>query len=342
MTFLAQRYGFFAKKPYLCPENMLNAIQKPIQDELLRYEKVFRSALHADNPLLSAALTHVTRKLGKMMRPTLLLLCAREAGEVYDSVLHAAVGLELLHTASLVHDDVVDESDMRRGQRSVNAVFGNKAAVLVGDFITSTALREINSTGSIEAVGRTAWLGQQLADGELMQLNNTQQTTFDEAAYYDVIDRKTAALFSTCARLGAFLGGADAELVERLSRFGHLVGRCFQMRDDLFDFDETVQTGKPRGNDMQEGKLTLPVLFALRDASEHIRRLALKVRGLDASEHEIQELMVYTIAHGGVDYAEQQMQQLGEEAVSLLLPLHDAEVRQALEQYMAYVNLRRN
>jgi octaprenyl-diphosphate synthase len=319
---------------------MLHAIQKPIQSELQRYEKVFRAALHSDNPLLSAALTHITRKLGKMMRPTLLLLCAREAGEVCEAVLHAAAGLELLHTASLVHDDVVDESDMRRGQRSANAVFGNKAAVLVGDFITSTALREINCTGSIEAVGRTAWLGQQLADGELMQLNNTQQTTFDEAAYYDVIDRKTAALFATCARLGAFLGGADGEKVEQLSRFGYLVGRCFQMRDDLFDFDETVQTGKPRGNDMLEGKLTLPVLFALRDASEHHRQLALKVRALEASEQEIQELMVYTIEHGGVEYAEQEMQRLGDEALGLLQPLYDAEVRQALEQYVTYVNLR--
>ena len=316
---------------------MLNAIQKPIQSELQRYETVFRAALQSDNPLLSAALVHITQKLGKMMRPTLLLLCAREAGDVNEAVFHAAAGLELLHTASLVHDDVVDESDMRRGQRSANAVFGNKAAVLVGDFITSTALKEINRTGSLEAVGRTAWLGQQLADGELMQLNNTQQTTFDEAAYYDVIDRKTAALFATCARLGALLGGANAETVERLSRFGHLVGRCFQMRDDLFDFDESLHTGKPKGNDLLEGKLTLPVLFALRDADEQHRRLALKVRALEASQQEIHQLMDYTIARGGIDYAEQQMQRIGAEAVGLLHPFRDADVCAALEQYVAYV-----
>ena len=319
---------------------MLNAIQKPIQSELQRYETVFRAALHCDNPLLSAALAHVTHKLGKMMRPTLVLLCAREAGAVNEAVLHAASGLELLHTASLVHDDVVDESDMRRGQHSVNAVFGNKAAVLVGDFITSTALKEIYCTGSMEAIGRMAWLGQQLADGELMQLNNLQLTTFDEATYYDVIDRKTAALFETCARLGALLGGADAGTVERLGRFGHLVGRCFQMRDDLFDFDETAQTGKPRGNDMQEGKLTLPVLFALRDADERHRRLALKVRALEASQQEIDEFVDYTVAAGGVAYAAQQMQRLGTEATKLLQALRVDDVKEALKQYVAYVNLR--
>lgn len=316
---------------------MLNAIQKPIQSELKRYETVFRSALHSDNPLLSAALEHVTSKLGKLMRPTLLLLCAREAGQVNEAVLHAAVGLELLHTASLVHDDVVDESDMRRGQRSVNALFGNKAAVLVGDFITSTALKEINCTGSLEAVARTAWLGQQLADGELLQLNNTRQTSFAEDNYYDVIDRKTAALFSTCARLGALLGGADAQTVDRLERYGHIVGRCFQMRDDLFDFYEAQDVGKPKGNDLQEGKLTLPVLFALRNADEEYCRLALKVRSLSASPQEIRQLMDFTVANSGIVYAEQQMQHLCDEAISFLQPSRDAEVHTALRQYAAYV-----
>jgi octaprenyl-diphosphate synthase len=319
---------------------MLNAIQKPIQSDLQRYETVFRAALHTDNPLLSAALTHVTRQAGKLMRPTLLLLCAREAGQVTEAALHAAAGLELLHTATLVHDDVVDESDMRRGQPSVNARFGNKAAVLVGDFITSTALQEIHSTGSIEAVGCTAWLGQQLADGELLQLNATQLTTFDEAHYYDVIDRKTAALFATCARLGALLGGADAAAVERLARFGQLVGRCFQMRDDLFDFDPTLDAGKPKGNDMQEGKLTLPVLFALRHADEQHRHLALKVRALEASPQDIRQLVDYTIARGGTRYAEQQMQRLAAEATDLLLPCRDTAVRDALQRYVTYVTAR--
>lgn len=316
---------------------MLETIRKPILQELERYEQLFRSTLQADIPLLSAALAHLSRKLGKMMRPTLAILCAREVGAVPDTVLHAAAGLELLHTASLVHDDVVDESDMRRGQRSVNALFDNKAAVLVGDFITSRALQEITLTANLEAVGRTAWLGQQLADGELLQLSGTQMTTFNEQAYFDVIARKTAALFSTCARLGALLAGGDAQTVQCCERFGHLVGLCFQLRDDLFDFDESLNVGKPKGNDLLEGKLTLPVLFALQDCDDQHRRLALKVRAGEASRLEIQELVDFAIARGGIQYAEQQMQRLRQEALQQLDRLHNTEIVGALTTYLDYV-----
>ena len=316
---------------------MLEAIRKPIFSELESYQRLFRSALQSDNQLLSAALEHLTRKLGKMMRPTLVLLCAREAGSITDEVLHAAAGLEMLHTASLVHDDVVDESDMRRGQRSVNALFDNKAAVLVGDFITSKALSEVALTHSLEAVERMAWLGQTLADGELLQLRNTQRTTFSCEGYYEVISKKTAALFSTCARLGARLGGGSDETVGNLERFGHLVGLCFQLRDDIFDFDESLNVGKPKGNDLQEGKLTLPVLHALGNCDDYMRRLALKVRAHEASRLEIQELVDYTIQQGGIEFAESEMQRLRGEALALLTDLRDKEVAEALALYLDYV-----
>lgn len=317
---------------------MLHKIQQPIAADLERYVNVFRSALQSDNPLLTAALNHLTRKLGKMMRPTLLLLCAREGGAVTDEALHAAAGLEMLHTASLVHDDVVDESNMRRGQRSVNALFDNKAAVLVGDFITSKALTEVSLTHSLEAVERMAWLGQTLADGELLQLNNTQSTVFSESAYYDVIAKKTAALFSTCAFLGARLGGATDDTVNRLERFGHLVGLCFQLRDDIFDFDENIDAGKPKGNDMHEGKLTLPVIHTLNTATDaHYYRLAMRVRGREASKLEVQELVEFTIASGGLDYAESEMQRLRTEALTMLDGLTDKEVAKALRLYLDYV-----
>ena len=316
---------------------MLEDIRKPILAELESYQQLFRSALQSDNALLSAALEHLTRKLGKMMRPTLVLLCAKEAGSVTDEVMHAAAGLEMLHTASLVHDDVVDESDMRRGQRSVNALFDNKAAVLVGDFITSKALAEVAMTHSLEAVERMALLGQTLADGELLQLGNTQRSTFSREAYYEVISKKTAALFSTCARLGALLAGGEAEIVAILERFGHLVGLCFQLRDDIFDFDESLNVGKPKGNDLQEGKLTLPVLYALDGCDDYYRRLALKVRAHEASRLEIQELVDFTVQRGGVQYAESEMQRLRDEAVSLLANLRNREVADALTLYVDYV-----
>ncbi len=320
---------------------MTDTIQDLIRPELERYKRVFHSALKTDNPLLTAAVAHLTRKPGKLMRPTLVILCAREGGNVSDSVLHAAAGLELLHTASLVHDDVVDESNMRRGQPSVNALWDNKAAVLVGDFITSSALAEITRTGSISAVERTAWLGRELADGELLQLDVTHRTTFEESVYYDVIGKKTAALFATCARLGAELGGADDERIHRLERFGHLVGLCFQMRDDLFDFGDAQQTGKPAGNDMREGKLTLPVLFALRQAGPSYVALALKVRAGEASEEEIYQLTELAVNGGGLAYAEAEMQRLRTEALALLADMHDADVAVALAHYFDYA-LQRN
>ena len=316
---------------------MLDTIRNIILPELERYETVFRSALRTDNPLLSSALNHLTHRLGKMLRPMLVLLCAREGGATPDAVLHAAAGLELLHTASLVHDDVVDESPLRRGQPSVNALFDNKAAVLVGDFITSAALTEITLTASLHAVERTAWLGKQLADGELLQLANTQLTTFDEQPYYDVIAKKTAALFATCARLGALLGGAEADIVGRLEQFGHYVGLCFQMRDDLFDLNPRLDVGKPQGNDMREGKLTLPVLYALRDADNQYRDLALKVRGGTASDADIQQLADYAVTHGGIPYVEAEMERMADTARALLPALHNREVADALALYLDFV-----
>lgn len=317
---------------------MLEEIHQLIASELERYKTFFRSALHSDNELLAAALSHLTRKLGKMMRPTLVILCAREGGVVTDEVLHAAAGLEMLHTASLVHDDVVDESDMRRGQRSVNALFDNKAAVLVGDFITSKALSEVALTHHLGVVERMAWLGQTLADGELLQLNNTHSTVFSEAAYYDVISKKTAALFETSAYVGATLGGADAATTALLQRFAHLVGLCFQMRDDLFDFDESLNVGKPKGNDLQEGKLTLPVIYALNATTNaRYHHLAMRIRSLEASRQEIQELTDFTIQSGGIAYAEGEIQRLRDEALSLLANLRNPDVAAALRRYLDYV-----
>ena len=317
---------------------MLATIRKPIEAELARYCEIFRQTLQSDNELLSAALKHLSRKQGKMMRPIMVLLCAREGGMISDAVLHAAVGLELLHTSSLVHDDVVDESNMRRGQRSVNALWDNKAAVLVGDFILSTALHEVAMTDNPAVVRRMAWLGQTLADGELEQLNATHRNTFSEADYYTIIGKKTAALFSSCAYVGAMLGGADEAKVKLLERYAHLTGLCFQLRDDIFDFDDTLNVGKPTGNDMQEGKLTLPVIYALNSSDDgYHRRLALKVRSHEASRLEVQELVEFTIKNDGIDYAHQEMGRLRAEAQELLRSLSDVEVASSLKLFLDFV-----
>ncbi|MBO4907103.1 MAG: polyprenyl synthetase family protein [Bacteroidaceae bacterium] len=317
---------------------MLETIQRPIQDDLKRYAECFRCALVTDNTLLSAALHHVGQRQGKMMRPTLVLLCALEAGQVSDAALHAAVGLELLHTASLLHDDVLDESDMRRGQPSVNALWGDKAAVLVGDYLTSKALQEVTISGNTRLMERTGWLGQQLADGELEQMDITSDRDFSEARYYSVIAKKTASLFSTAAFAGALLGGGSDKTVEALEHVGHLIGLCFQLRDDLLDFDSSKQTGKPKFTDLREGKVTLPLIYALNTSNdEAMQQLALKARKGEATNDECLSLTRFAISRGGADYAEAEMQRLRTEVFNITQQLHNTDIANSLQTYIDYV-----
>ena len=318
----------------------LSEIRLPIEAELKAYRTMFEATLQTQNPLLDMALRHVMKLQGKMMRPILLLLVARLTGEVNEAVLNAAVALELLHTASLVHDDVVDESDRRRGQQSLNALLDNKAAVLVGDFLLSKALYHSAQTGSNRVVTWVSELGQTLSDGELHQLANLDKTEFSEEDYFEVIRKKTAVLFETCVRAGALLSGGGEEDVQCLGRFGLQVGLCFQMRDDLFDFDNQRDTGKPSGNDMREGKLTLPVIHALletKDAS--MVALAIKVRRGEATEEEIARLVQFTHDEGGILYAEKKMYKIGEESLRMLDYKREADglVLSSLSQYVRFV-----
>ena len=213
------------------------------------------------------------------MRPMLILLMARNFGSVSSVTQHAAVGLELLHTASLVHDDVVDESSERRGQASVNATYNNKVAVLVGDYILSTALLYVSRTHSEIIVRYLAELGRTLSDGEILQLSNIQNQQISEEAYYEIIKRKTAALFESCAAIGAESAGAEQEAVAAAAQFGQNLGIMFQIRDDIFDYYDASEIGKPTGNDMTEGKLTLPVIHALNTTGDvDMLALARKVK----------------------------------------------------------------
>lgn len=330
--------GLTAQKITTFAAIMLQEIQQPIVHDLERYRACFRSALVCDNPLLAAALRHVTQREGKLMRPTLVMLCALAAGAVTDASLHAAVGLEMLHTASLLHDDVLDESDTRRGQPSVNALLGNKAAVLVGDFLTSKALQEVTTTDHPRVIARTGWLGQQLADGELEQMAVMAEPDFRSDRYYSVIGKKTASLFSTAALAGALLGGGDDELAGRLERVGHAIGLCFQLRDDLLDFDSSQLTGKPKFIDLREGKVTLPLIFALNTTGDAaMTELALRARRGEASDAECRELTSFAIAHGGVAHAESEMLRLRNEACAELGTLTNGDAARSLRRYFDFV-----
>ena len=286
----------------------LSTIRTPIHTELQDFIALFDESLTHKDGLLGQALEHVRAKGGKRMRPILILLMTKSFGKVTSVAQYAAVGLELLHTASLVHDDVVDESGERRGQASVNASYNNKVAVLVGDYILSTALLNIARTNDCDIVCDLAELGRTLSNGEILQLTNIANTNFSEEVYFEVIKQKTAALFEACAVIGAKAGGADRQAVEAARAFGRNVGVIFQIRDDIFDYYQSADLGKPTGNDMAEGKLTLPVLYALNTTGDsQMAALARKVKARNVSAEEIALLVEFTKNNGGIAYAEQKM-----------------------------------
>ena len=273
------------------------------------------------------------------MRPMLILLIAKNYGGISSVTQHSAVGLELLHTASLVHDDVVDESKERRGQASVNAEYNNKVAVLVGDYVLSTALLNVAVTNNTHIVQSLAELGRTLSNGEILQLSNIQNSEFSEEVYYEVIKMKTAALFEACCEIGAMSANATEEDLEKAKSFGRNLGIIFQIRDDIFDYYDSKEIGKPTGNDMAEGKLTLPVLYALNSTEdEEMKAIARKVKSRDVSQEEISRLVAFTKANGGIEYAEQKMLELRTQCLQFI----DAEsvteeIRIALTAYIDYV-----
>lgn len=313
-------------------------IRKPIEEELNAFTALLRTSLESDNRLLQQVLDHIRCRTGKMMRPILVLLMAKATGTVTDKVLHAATALELLHTASLVHDDVVDESAERRGQPSVNALFDNRLAVLVGDYLLSTALYHAAQTEDVRIIRLVSRLGLQLADGEILQLETVSGDTFSEETYFNIIRKKTGALFETCAEVGALAAGASPEVGEWARGIGEIIGTTFQIKDDIFDFSGDASIGKPTGNDMREGKLTLPVIHALLTAGDkEADTLALRVKHGTATDGEIARLVEFTKAHGGIAYAQEVMQKQVSRAHALLARCKEADVRTALTAYVDYV-----
>ena len=317
----------------------LSVIKKPITEELNHFIDLFNTSLEHQDGLLSQVLMFIKQRSGKRMRPMLMLLIAKAFGCVSEVTQHAAIGLELLHTASLVHDDVVDESGERRGQASVNAFYDNKVAVLVGDYILSTALLHVSFTSSDRIVSGLAELGRTLSDGEILQLENISNQTISEEAYYEVIKRKTAALFEACTEIGALSVGASKDDVEQARLFGLHLGMAFQIRDDIFDYYESNDIGKPTGNDMAEGKLTLPVIHAvLATDNGTMKDLALKVKKGEVTPEEVAQLVAFTKENGGIEYAEAKMREFKNKAIGFIEEkIQDADIKQALNAYLDYV-----
>lgn len=322
----------------------LSLIKQPIVTELNDFIDLFNQSLSHSDGLLETALSHIRNRGGKRMRPILMLLMAKNYGGVTEATQYAAVGLELLHTASLVHDDVVDESEERRGQMSVNASYNNKVAVLVGDYILSTSLLHVSLTHNEIIVQRLARLGQTLSNGEILQLTNTSQDGLSEDIYYQVIERKTAALFEACAAIGAISAGQDPDDVDAAVKFGQNIGIIFQIRDDIFDYYDSKEIGKPTGNDMAEGKLTLPVIYAINSTQdEQMIALARKVKARTITTEEIARLVEFTKQNGGIQYAERRMPDFHREATAFIEnEVKSPEIAKAFQAYLDFVIQRKN
>lgn len=316
-------------------------ISQPVSKEMDLCRQRFDSFMTHNNVLLNEVLQRVAARKGKMMRPLLTLLSAKLLGEIGENSILAALTFEFFHTASLIHDDIVDESAVRRGDDSVNKAYDNKVAVLVGDFILANGLdaaAQVNDPRLVSILSKTAKM---LADGELLQLHNIQNQELKEEVYFHIIKGKTAALFAACAEAGAMSATSHTADIERLRQFGEIVGLCFQIRDDIFDYVAGDEIGKPTGNDLLEGKVTLPLIYALNVTNDakmlHLVHLAKQGR----ADHDIlQTLVNFAVNSGGIDYAEQQMKRLAQQAHNLLDTFPDSAARQSLHNYVEYVMMR--
>lgn len=294
---------------------MIEQIRKPVKQDFLRYEQAFKEAIHTDNALLKTILAYVRTTKGKELRPILTLLAAGMFGSVNEDTITAAVSLELLHTASLMHDDVVDQTYERRSKFSVNALWNNRIAILVGDYYLSKSAFITAKMNTRRITTMLSQLGCDLSDGELLQVSNERKLQIDESSYLDVIRKKTAMTFAFCTQAGAITVEATPEQEENLRLFGENLGMVFQIKDDIFDYFESGEIGKPTGNDLKEGKMTMPLIFALEHATKDDKRPYLNmIRNRDFTTENLTKMSIFVRDAGGIQYAEKRMKEFGEMA----------------------------
>lgn len=300
-------------------------------------ERIFKQ-LDSNNTLMSQIVLSLLRTKGKQLRPLMVIMCAKMFGPVDDNVLAAAASIELLHNASLIHDDVVDNSMTRRNEPTINAVWDNHIAVLVGDFYTSSSMQQAITTGDIRIIEAISRLGRNLTLGELDQIYNARQHSLTEDTYYQIIDYKTASLFICSASLGCFAAGASDKEREILENYARLFGRCFQIRDDVFDYFPSEQVGKPTGNDLREGKVSLPLLYIIENQESEHRQEVLDLLAKDElTDAEIAHIQAIARDNGGIDYAFDVMHRLRDQACSDLDQLPPTPQREQLKELFDFI-----
>ena len=314
-----------------------NKIEEPVTGEFARFNEEFESSLRSGTGLLQAAIDQILGATGKHIRPLLVLLSAKACGTITESTINSAVFLELLHTATLIHDDVIDETKQRRGVPSLNAIFDNRVAILTGDYILSTALIRSIQTGDLRIVGIVSNLGRDLSEGEIKQMETADESILDEDCYLQVIYKKTATLLSACTTIGAISAGAGDAQIGIMRRFGELIGYAFQIKDDIFDYFKESHIGKPTGNDIREGKVTLPLLFALQHGGEEAEVYRRIILAKDFTDEQVERLIDFAKANGGIEYAERRMMDYHDKAIEALDSLPDSPAKKALVDLADYI-----
>ena len=321
---------------------VLTQIRRPVDKEMAQFEAYFSKTMRSEIPLLNIILNYIIRRKGKQMRPLLVFLTARLNGEITEATFVAATFIELLHTASIVHDDVVDDANERRGALSINALWNSKIAVLVGDYLLSKGMLisvEKNRFDMLEIVSDAV---KSMSEGELLQLQKSRKLNLKEEDYFKIIKSKTAALLSACTACGARSVSEDPEIIQMMKDFGENIGIAFQIRDDLLDYEGTGLTGKIAGNDIKERKLTLPLIYALEQTSYLKKRHILGiVKNRKKTNAEINEVISFVSENGGMEYSELKMNQYRDKALAILDVYPESEVRESMKEFVLYTTSRK-
>lgn len=317
--------------------NELDQIKAPIAKELDLFEVKFREAMKSSVPLLDTIMSYIIKRKGKQIRPIFVFFSAKLFNEISDTTYRGASLVELLHTATLVHDDVVDDSDERRGFFSINALWKNKIAVLVGDYLLSRGLLlsvQNKDYNLLEIVSNAV---KEMSEGELLQIEKTRNLNLSEEVYYDIIRKKTASLIASCCAIGAASAGANPEQIEQMRLFGEKIGMAFQMKDDLLDYGDD-DIGKPRGIDLKEKKLTLPIIYTLNQAEPAVKRKIINtIKNHHNNKSKVAEVVDYVNTHNGIAYTKKIMNNFKEEALTILDQLPESEVKPNVRRLVEFI-----
>jgi len=319
----------------------MDFVKNIIGKELSTFEKKFEDAVRSNTPMLDRILRYIIKRKGKQMRPMFVFLSAKLVGEINESTYRAAALVELLHTATLVHDDVVDESMERRGFFSINAIWKNKIAVLVGDYLLSKGLLLSTSNEDFMHLHILSEAVKQMSEGELLQIEKSRKLNLNEDVYFEIIRNKTASLLSSACAVGAYSTGKDEQKTEKMKLFGQKVGIAFQIKDDLFDYGKE-DVGKPTGNDIREKKLTLPLIYTLNTIDKNARRkIIYMLKNENKNKESINFIIESVIKAGGIKYAETKMNLYRDEALEILYTFDASPVRSALEELVRFTTDRK-